>query len=131
MSTVYEFPISGDCIDITIEIGSSGEEHADPELIFPSDDDADDIANAAVTMQCSSHQIWNKTGLLYPANLTIRKQTFNKTSQTLVTHWSVSPSCRNNMDIMDYSVVFDQGRIDSLRGEEGMQLCTRAKFKRG
>ena len=66
-SSVYEFPLSGECVDRTIEIGSDGDERSSTEepMMFPSEGEARDRESK----DCDSHR--DSDGIIYPSDLEI------------------------------------------------------------
>ena len=79
--SVYEFPLSGECVDRTIEIGSSGEEVPgssstdSEEVVFPSDDE-----EYADPGDSSGHD-----GIVYPSDLKYEDMSSTMTAGTAST----------------------------------------------
>ena len=65
-SSVYEFPLSGKCVDRTIEIGSSGDECFAEEPIFPSENEL--TMNDHESEDSSETNNSDSEGFIYPSD---------------------------------------------------------------
>lgn len=66
-SSVYEFPLSGECVDRTIEIGSSGDEcSAEEPMIFPSENEL--MMSDHESKDSSEANNSDSDGFIYPSD---------------------------------------------------------------
>jgi hypothetical protein len=67
-SSVYEFPLSGECVDRTIEIGSNGDEcSAEEPMMFPSEDEHTIRDSESEDSAGNS----DSDGIIYPSDLEV------------------------------------------------------------
>ena len=141
-STVYEFPVSGDCIDRTIEIGSSGEEHSDAEsfageLIFPSDDDdiGDDCSDDAMLFPSDLEEDDTTVTPPTPGVATSSKSNDSETDvqENLadVGHTLVSGCCQQQclLSLTPKAVLTIRGKLGALKPSEKKQWITDKVFE--